>query len=104
MRNHVHLLIKPLDKLPKVMLRLKGGRAKLINEFINKNRRLWTGDYFNKQIRDEKHFVVVYQYTKNSSFKLCEAKAKASPARFYGTYESSGLPTGMSARSGSRMR
>jgi REP element-mobilizing transposase RayT len=93
MPNHVHLLIKPLDKLPKVMQRLKGGSAKLINELMNKNGRLWASDYYDKLIRDENHFVVVYKYIKNNAVALCEAKA--SPPRFYGIYENSSTEPGL---------
>jgi putative transposase len=92
MPNHVHLLIKPLDKLPKVMQRLKGGSAKLINEIMNRSGRFWASDYYDKLIRDENHFAVVYQYIKNNAVALCEAKA--SLPRFYGIYENSSTDQG----------
>ena len=84
MPNHVHLLIKPLDKLPGVMQQLKGGSAKLINKMLERKGRFWAVDYYDKLIRDEKHFVVVYQYIKNNPAVLGEAKA--SPPRFYGIH------------------
>ncbi len=85
MPNHVHLLIKPLGKLSIVMQQLKGGSAKLINEVMGRKGRFWAVDYYDKLIRDEKHFAVVHQYIKNNPAVLCEAKA--SPPRFYSIYE-----------------
>jgi len=89
MPNHVHLLIKPLDKLAKVMQKLKGGSAKLMNEMLGRRGCFWAADYYDKLIRDEKHFSVVYEYIKNNPAVLGEAEA--SPPRFYGIYEEPGL-------------
>ena len=111
MPNHVHLLFKPIDKLNVVMQKLKGATANHINKILNKSGKFWAGDYYDKAIRDEKHFFVVYEYIKNNPIKLGEAKcrtkdllpnntngsgtsvppyseAKATlPNRFYGVYE-----------------
>ena len=70
MPNHVHLLIKPLEGLDSVMKKLKGASAKEINSILSKNGRLWARDYFDRGIRDEKHFQVVYEYIKNNPLKL----------------------------------
>ncbi len=85
MPNHVHLLIKPLHELARVMQLLKGGSAKLINEAMARRGRFWAADYYDKLIRNEKHFAVVYRYIKNNPVVLGEAKA--SPPRYYGVYE-----------------
>jgi putative transposase len=85
MPNHVHLLIKPLDNLSRVMQQLKGNSAKLINGQMGRKGRFWAVDYYDRLIRDEKHFTDVYQYIKNNPVSLGEAKA--SPPRFYGIYE-----------------
>lgn len=85
MPNHVHILMRPTGKLDEVMQKLKGGSAKLINEMMGRKGRFWAADYYDKLIRDEKHFSVVYQYIKNNPTVLGEAKA--SPPRFYGIYE-----------------
>ncbi len=85
MPNHVHMLMKPLMELAKVMHYLKGGSARLINGVMGRKGKLWEKDYYDKLIRDEKHFRVVYRYIKNNTGVLCEAKA--SPPRFYGIYE-----------------
>ena len=44
-----------------------------------------TDDYYDKAVRDEKQFELIYNYIKNNSLKLGEAKA--SLPRFYGLYE-----------------
>ncbi len=85
MPNHVHLLIKPLDTLLKIMQKLKGGSAKLINEKLKRSGRFWAAQYYDKLIRDEKHFLLVYAYIKNNPLVLGEAET--SVPRFYGVYE-----------------
>jgi REP element-mobilizing transposase RayT len=85
MPNHVHLLIKPLNKLATVMQQIKGGSAKLINEKMERKGRFWAREYYDKLIRDDKHFEVVYQYIKNNPVVLNEAKA--SSPRFYSIHE-----------------
>ena len=87
MPNHVHLLIMPLDKLPIVVQKIKGGSAKIINECMGRKGKFWASDYYDRLIRNEKHFSVVYQYIENNPLKLNEAKA--SLPRFYGLYGSS---------------
>jgi putative transposase len=85
MNNHVHILLKPLESLRKVMQILKGASAKRINEILGKNGKFWADDYYDKAIRDEKHFSIVYEYIKNNPLKIGEAEA--SLPRFYGIYE-----------------
>lgn len=85
MPNHIHLLIKPLKKLDFVMQIIKGSSAKMINEIMGRSGKFWASDYYDRVIRDEKHFEVVYQYIKNNPLKLGEAKA--SLPRFYGIFE-----------------
>ena len=88
MPNHVHLLVKPLIKLPLMMQKIKGSSARIINEIMGRSGQFWVNDYYDKMIRDEKHFSIVYQYIKNNPLKLGEAKA--SHPRFYGIYEDNG--------------
>ncbi len=86
MPNHIHLLFKPLDTLSVVMQKLKGASSHNINKILNKSGKFWAGDYYDKAIRDEEHFFVVYEYIKNNPIKLGGAKATL-PNRFYGIYE-----------------
>jgi len=104
MPNHVHLLFKPLDKLSKIMQQIKGITAKNINTMLNKKGKFWASDYYDKAIRDEKHFYTTYEYIKNNPLKLGEAKASLPEgttqgngtlvpsnnitiSRFYGVYD-----------------
>ncbi len=85
MPNHVHLLIKPLQKLSLVMQSIKGSSAREINKLLDRKGKLWASDYYDKVVRDEKQLELVYNYIKNNSLKLGEAEA--SLPRFYGIYE-----------------
>jgi len=83
MPNHVHLLIKPNDKLALVMQKIKGGSSKIINTLMKRNGTFWASDYYDKLVRDEQHFSVIYQYIKNNPLKLAEKNER----RFYGIYD-----------------
>ena len=85
MPNHIHILCKPLQKLSQMMQAIKGKSAFEINKILNKNGKFWANDYYDKAIRDEKHFFITYEYIKNNVLKLGEAKA--SLPRFYGVYD-----------------
>ena len=84
MPNHIHLLIKPFQKIPLTMQIIKGTTSKIINEKIGKKGKFWAGDYYDKAIRDEKHFQVVYNYIKNNPLKI--HKDDTVYSRFYGIY------------------
>ena len=88
MPNHVHLLFKPFDKLSVVMQNIKGATANGINKILNKTGKFWASDYYDKAIRDERHFFVVYEYIKNNRLKLSGTEVPL-PNRFYGIYEKS---------------
>lgn len=75
MNNHVHILFKPLESLSKVMQMIKGVSAKKINELLGVNGKFWADDYYDKVIRDERHFWVVYEYIKNNPLKIGGTKA-----------------------------
>lgn len=74
MNNHVHILFKPLESLSKVMQRVKGVSAKKINDLLGKSGKFWADDYYDKVMRDEKHFGVVYEYIKNNPLKISKTK------------------------------
>jgi len=83
MPNHVHILFKEIKELSECMRVLKGGSSYAINRLLNKKGNFWTKDYYDKLIRDEKHFEVVYNYIKNNAIK---AELKDAKERFYGLY------------------
>ena len=95
MPNHVHLLIKPFESLDSVMKKLKGASAKEINRLLNSSGRFWARDYFDRGIRNEKHFQIVYEYIKNNPKKImkrdfspetCKNETETEK-RFYGVFE-----------------
>jgi len=87
MSNHVHLLIKPLDRLDRVMKLLKGSSSYQINKILNRSGKFWANNYYDRAIRDEKHFFTVYEYIKNNYLKLDSYNEDEFRKRFYGIYE-----------------
>lgn len=81
---HVHLLIKPHKPLQDMMKLLKGGSAKLLNDLRQEQGRFWARDYYDRGIRDQRHFDGVYRYIQNNPLKLGEADREG---RFYGVYD-----------------
>ena len=84
MPNHVHLLFQQKQELKEIMKRVKGGTALLVNKYLLRHGKLWERDYFDKSIRDEKHFLLTYEYIKNNALK---ASLKDADQRFYGIYD-----------------
>ena len=83
MPNHIHMLFKQKIELPKIMKQIKGATANKINKMLNKSGRFWEKNYYDKVIRDEKHFAVVYDYIKSNPIKVGLDVNK----RFYSVYE-----------------
>jgi len=84
MPNHIHILLVQEVELAKIVQQIKGGLSFLINKLLKKSGALWQKDYFDKAIRDEKHFNLVYAYIKNNAIK---AGLEDSENRFYGVYD-----------------
>jgi REP element-mobilizing transposase RayT len=82
MPNHIHILFKPYDKLSKVIQKIKGNSSLEINKRLNKSGKFWASNYYDKAIRGEKHFMMVYEYIKNNPLKI-----GVKDGRFYGLYE-----------------
>ncbi|MFT5950440.1 MAG: putative transposase [Francisella sp.] len=85
MPNHVHILFKQTQPLAKTIQQIKGGSAKLINDILKRKDSLWCSDYFDRTIRDEKHFEITYNYIENNALK---ANLQDHHKRFYSTYQS----------------
>lgn len=83
MPNHIHLLIQQNQGLAQIMQHLKGGLSFKINKQLNRKGTLWDSNYFDKAIRDKKHFQVTYNYIKNNAVK---ANLKDANFRFYGIH------------------
>ena len=108
MPNHVHLLLKPKIELPVLMQRIKGSSSIQINTILKRTGKFWSSNYYDKLIRDDRNFILVYDYIKNNPLKLDDnfsgakaplpsgslygsgSEALASPVnlnRFFGVYE-----------------
>ena len=70
MPNHVHILIKQKDKLTKIMRFIKSKSAIKINKRLSKSGKFWSRSYFDKLIRDEKHYNQVYEYILNNHIRV----------------------------------
>ncbi|WP_035003741.1 transposase [Lebetimonas sp. JH292] len=84
MPNHIHLLFKQIKDLDIIIKKIKGESAYRINKMLNKSGKFWEKNYYDKVIRNEEHFNIVYNYIKFNGFK---AGLKDWKERFYGVYE-----------------
>ena len=83
MPNHIHILFKETEELSKAVGFLKGGLAHNVNQYLGRKGKFWSSDYYNRLIRDEKHFEVVYNYIHNNPVK---AGLKDAEERYFGIY------------------
>jgi len=83
MPNHLHILFKQKMEIAKTVQKLKGASSAGINRILRKKGTFWEKGYFDKAIRDEKHFDTVYNYIKNNALK---ANLNDAEERFYGIY------------------
>ena len=85
MPNHVHLLIQQKQDIDSIMQKIKGAMAFQINKLLSRKGHFWEKTYFDKAIRDEKHFNITHEYIKNNAGK---ANLADKESRFYGIYSS----------------
>lgn len=84
MPNHVHILFKQINILQDTIRIIKSKSAININKLLKKEGKFWASEYYDKIIRDEKHFIKVYEYIKNNASKA----GLSLNGRFYSRYES----------------
>jgi len=84
MPNHIHVLLKQNGDLSNIMRILKGGAGHIINKSLGRRGSVWSRDYYDKAIRDEHHFQVVYEYIKYNAVNVGLDDAED---RFYGKYD-----------------
>ena len=75
MPNHLHLLLTPLPghKISMIMHSRKLYTAREANKILNRAGQFWQRDYFDRYIRDEKHFKRAWEYIEQNPVKakLC---------------------------------
>jgi type I restriction enzyme R subunit len=71
MPNHVHVLFRPLGvhALPEIVKTWKGFTAREINKRIGKTGELWQDEYWDRLIRNERHFFKVAEYVRENPVK-----------------------------------
>jgi REP element-mobilizing transposase RayT len=76
MPNHVHILFVPGFgyELSQILKSFKGYTARMANRALQRLGEFWMEDYFDRFIRDEKHFASAVAYIENNPVKarLCE--------------------------------
>jgi len=76
MPDHVHLLIRPLQKkngiwfdLATIMKGIKGTSGANINRLLQKKGNVWQREYFDRIVRDEKELLEKWNYMWNNPLK-----------------------------------
>ena len=88
MPNHVHILFEQRQELKVIMQKIKGVTAFKINQYLGRKGHFWDKSYFDKAIRDERHFQMTYDYIKNNAYK---AELQDADIRFYGIYSNENI-------------
>ena len=71
MPNHVHALFvqNPVWPLEKLIRSWKGFTARQINKLLGRSGNFWQRDYFDRLVRDEKHFANCIRYIRRNPEK-----------------------------------
>lgn len=80
MPNHVHLVLQPNEgiELGDIVHSIKSYTAQEANKFLGRKGRFWQPDYFDRFIRDRKHFRNAIDYVEKNPVKarLCADKER----------------------------
>ncbi|HXI22252.1 MAG TPA: transposase [Pyrinomonadaceae bacterium] len=75
MPNHVHVILTPAIgwSLSRIMKDLKSFTSREANKILGRRGQFWMEDYFDRYVRDAKHFASATAYIENNSVKakLC---------------------------------
>lgn len=71
MPNHIHMLITPLagHSLSGIMKSIKTWTSRHANEILQRKGRFWMPDYYDRFIRNSKHYYDVVTYIENNPVK-----------------------------------
>ncbi len=76
MPNHVHILIRPLDGHPisEIMQTLKSFTSHECNKILQRKGSFWYKEYFDRYIRNDRHFQATVKYIEENPVKsrLCK--------------------------------
>jgi REP element-mobilizing transposase RayT len=77
MPNHAHILITPEPgiELPDIMHSIKSYTAHEANKILNRSGQFWAVEYFDRYIRDYRHFATTIKYIEDNPVKarLCKS-------------------------------
>jgi len=76
--DHVHIIINPLEPLPKIMHSIKSFTAHAINKMSNSKGTVWLNENYDRVIRDENELLEKINYIANNPIKANLAKEIAS--------------------------
>ena len=71
MPNHVHLLLTPQDGWPlsRIVKDMKSFTSREANKLLGRRGQFWMEDYFDRYVRDAKHFANAIAYIENNPVK-----------------------------------
>lgn len=80
MPNHGHIVLDPLSgfKLSEIMHSIKSFTAHEANKYLGRKGQFWAKEYFDRYIRDARHFASTIKYIENNPVKarLCDSPEK----------------------------
>jgi len=79
LNDHVHMIISPLDALPKIMHSIKSFSAHEINKISGRKGKVWQDENYDRVIRNEGEFLEKLGYIANNPIE-------ANLSRAYGDY------------------
>ncbi len=78
MPNHIHILITPMigHGVSEIVHAIKSFTAKEANRLLGRNGKFWQADYYDRYIRDERHYYKTVEYIEMNPVKagLCDNK------------------------------
>ncbi len=88
MPNHVHVLIEQLSNVPlsTILHSWRSYTSKRINELLDRSGKVWMSEYFDRYIRDSKHFDSAVRYIHNNPVNagLCAIQSQYPWSSAYG--------------------
>ena len=69
LNDHVHMIINPIDALPKTMHSIKSFSAHQINKISDRKGKVWQDENYDRVIRDEEEFLEKLGYIANNPMK-----------------------------------
>jgi len=69
MPNHVHVLMRPLVELERVVRGVKATSARAANRVLGRSGALWSRDYFDRQVRDSVEEARIVRYIEGNPVK-----------------------------------